>query len=135
MRYLITVAASAALLAGCESPGSETAAICTELSASEPQMQRLFTQVGTEAKPACDCYGKMVAALPAEQRTAISQGFADMVAEKNARGMDMEGVYGLYRDGEISLAEKPYTVDDLSEAAEMIEKAAEALGEDGACPV
>jgi hypothetical protein len=135
MRYLIAVAAGAALLAACEAPGSETAALCTELAGSEPQMQRLFTQTGTEAKAACGCYGKMVAALPAEQRTAISQGLADMVAEKNARGLDMEGVYGLYRDGEISLAEKPYTVDDLGEAAEMIENAAEALGEDGACPV
>ncbi len=132
MKYILTITAGAALLAACEPQGPDMAAICRGLTETEPQMQSLLTYSKTEAGPACDCYAKMVTALPEPRRTAISQGLSDMIAERDARGLDMEGVFSLYRSGEIPLEEKPYTLDDLGEAPEMLEEAAEAAGK-GAC--
>ena len=131
---MLTIAASAAALAACEPPGPNMAALCRDLAQDEPQLQRLLTIAGTEADATCDCYGKMVAALPEDRRVAVSQGLADMVTEKDARGIDMQGVYRLYLDGDISLEGKPYDTDDLDDAAELLEEAAEGLGRDGACP-
>lgn len=134
MRAKIILATGAFLLAACEPAGPDMAGLCRTLMETEPQVSRMLGDAGAEAKPTCDCYAKLVRNLPEPQRTAVRQGLSDMIAERDARGLDMEGVYALYRDGTIPLDEKTYTPDDLNEAGELLEEAAEGVIQDGACP-